>query len=84
MKTRRPLPPGELQARIDATDPQRDAWVSAHAGSGKTRILRNRVIRLLLDGTPPDRILCHLYPRCRRRNAEPHLRGAGTLGDAGG
>lgn len=63
MKTRRPLPSGELQARIDATDPLRDAWVSAHAGSGKTRILRNRVIRLLLDGTAPDRILCLTYTR---------------------
>lgn len=63
MKTRRPLEERELAARIAATDPTLDAWVSANAGSGKTRILRNRVIRLMLDGTPPDRILCLTYTR---------------------
>lgn len=63
MKARRALEERELAARIAATDPTRDAWVSANAGSGKTRILRNRVIRLMLDGTPPDRILCLTYTR---------------------
>lgn len=63
MKTRLPLPEREIQTRIDATDPTQDAWVSANAGSGKTHILRNRVLRLLLTGTPPDRILCLTYTR---------------------
>lgn len=63
MKTRLPLPEREIQVRIDATDPGHDVWVSANAGSGKTRILRNRVLRLLLTGTPPDRILCLTYTR---------------------
>ncbi|MCA0406609.1 MAG: UvrD-helicase domain-containing protein, partial [Proteobacteria bacterium] len=63
MKRRRPLGQAELEARIAATDPTHDAWVAANAGSGKTRILRNRVIRLMLDGTPPDRILCLTYTR---------------------
>ncbi len=62
-KTRRALEEEELLARIAATDPRQDAWVAANAGSGKTRILRNRVIRLMLDGTPPDRILCLTYTR---------------------
>lgn len=49
------------QAR--ASDPAVSAWVSANAGSGKTHVLVNRVIRLLLAGTPPERILCLTYTR---------------------
>jgi ATP-dependent helicase/nuclease subunit A len=49
------------QAR--ASDPQASVWVSAHAGSGKTHVLVNRVIRLLLAGVPPERILCLTYTR---------------------
>ena len=46
-----------------AADPAASAWVSAHAGSGKTHLLANRVIRLLLTGTDPARILCLTYTR---------------------
>jgi len=41
-----------------ASDPTASAWVSANAGSGKTHVLVNRVIRLMLTGTPPEKILC--------------------------
>lgn len=40
-----------------AADPARSVWVSANAGSGKTKVLTDRVTRLLLEGTSPDRIL---------------------------
>ncbi len=46
-----------------AADPGAAAWVSAHAGSGKTHVLVARVMRLMLEGTPPDRILCLTYTR---------------------
>ena len=46
-----------------AADPQAAAFVSAHAGSGKTHVLTGRVIRLLLEGTAPERILCLTYTR---------------------
>jgi ATP-dependent helicase/nuclease subunit A len=49
------------QAR--ASDPAGSAWVSANAGSGKTHVLVNRVIRLLLNGTAPERILCLTFTR---------------------
>ena len=49
------------QAR--ASDPTASAWVSANAGSGKTHVLVNRVIRLLLTGTPPEKILCLTFTR---------------------
>ncbi len=57
------LPLAEKQQRLRATDPALHAWVAANAGSGKTSILRNRVIRLLLAGATPDRILCLTYTK---------------------
>jgi ATP-dependent helicase/nuclease subunit A len=57
------LPDEEKLIRIEATDPSADAWVSANAGSGKTTLLGQRVIRLLLAGTPPERILCLTFTK---------------------
>ncbi len=48
-----------------ASDPQSSAWVSANAGSGKTHVLTQRVIRLLLAGCRPSAILCLTYTRPR-------------------
>ena len=49
----------ENQAR--AADPKISAWVTASAGSGKTTVLVNRILRLLLSGAEPGRILCLTY-----------------------
>jgi ATP-dependent helicase/nuclease subunit A len=46
-----------------ASDPAVSAWVAANAGSGKTTVLVDRVIRLLLDGNEPERILCLTYTK---------------------
>ncbi len=46
-----------------AADPSISAWVGANAGSGKTRVLTNRVARLLLGGADPSRILCITYTK---------------------
>ncbi len=46
-----------------ATDPEHSAWVEANAGSGKTHVLVDRIARLLLDGSPPDRLLCLTFTR---------------------
>ncbi|MDO1584708.1 double-strand break repair helicase AddA [Rhizobium oryzicola] len=46
-----------------ASDPQSSAWVSANAGSGKTHVLTQRVIRLLLAGCRPSAILCLTYTK---------------------
>ncbi len=57
----------------DAADPTASVWVSANAGTGKTHVLTTRVLRLMLAGTAPERILCLTYtkavPRPRCRNA---------------
>ena len=49
--------------QIVASDPGSSVWVSASAGTGKTRVLIDRVLRLLLDGTSPGRILCLTFTR---------------------
>lgn len=46
-----------------ASDPERSAWVSANAGSGKTHVLTQRVMRLLLSGARPSAILCLTYTK---------------------
>lgn len=57
------------QAQAAAADPNQSAWVEANAGSGKTKVLIDRVARLLLrrpDGRPgalPDSILCITYTK---------------------
>ena len=48
---------------LTASNPAASAWVGANAGSGKTYVLTARVIRLLLEGTPPGRLLCLTYTR---------------------
>ncbi|PLX37736.1 MAG: double-strand break repair helicase AddA [Hyphomicrobiales bacterium] len=59
MSAARPLIPEDTQARqARAADPEASAFVGANAGSGKTFVLTRRVVRLLLAGTDPSRILC--------------------------
>lgn len=41
-----------------ASDPQTSVWVCASAGSGKTKVLIDRMIHLLLCGAHPQRLLC--------------------------
>src|SRR5208283_6198408 len=56
----------ERQAR--ASNPKSSAWVSANAGSGKTHVLTQRVLRLLLGGAPPARILCLTFTKAAAAN----------------
>ena len=51
-----------------ASDPRVSAWVSANAGSGKTWVLSQRVIRCLLAGASPDRILCLTFTKAAAAN----------------
>ena len=44
--------------QILASDPNYSVWVSASAGTGKTKILTDRVLRLLINGTAFNKILC--------------------------
>ncbi len=78
VKAPRPIPPAVRDAQARASDPKASTFVSANAGSGKTHVLVQRVIRLLLSGVPPEKILCITFtkpPRptwrsaCSRRSA---------------
>ncbi|HEX5508563.1 MAG TPA: UvrD-helicase domain-containing protein, partial [Pseudolabrys sp.] len=57
-----------LERQRQASDPAVSAWVSANAGSGKTHVLAQRVIRLLLSGVDPARILCITYTKAAAGN----------------
>ncbi len=46
-----------------ASDPGLSAWVNANAGSGKTHVLVDRVVRLMLKGTEPSRIMCLTFTK---------------------
>lgn len=76
--------PLDPQALAEATaqqqrgsEPTASAWVSASAGSGKTKVLRDRVLRLLLAGVEPSRILCLTFTKAAA--AEMSNRIADTL-----
>ena len=62
------VPPDTLEAQATAARPSLSAFVSANAGSGKTHVLAQRVIRLLLDRADPSRILCLTYTRAAAAN----------------
>lgn len=63
MKKPRIVPKETIDAQVRAADPSASVWVSANAGSGKTHVLTERVIRLLLEGTDPSKILCLTYTK---------------------
>lgn len=68
MSARRKPDAATRDAQNRASDPAHSSWVSAHAGSGKTHVLASRVIRLLLDGVPPARILCLTFTKAAAAN----------------
>lgn len=69
------MTPEALQAKVDAirarataaqqqaADPAKSVWVSANAGTGKTRVLTNRILRLLVGGAKVTDILAVTYTR---------------------
>jgi ATP-dependent helicase/nuclease subunit A len=65
-------------AQRRATSPTTSAWVEANAGTGKTKVLTDRVARLLLAGVRPERILCLTFTKAAA--AEMRNRLAGQLG----
>ena len=61
------------EIQIRAARPDRSTWLSANAGSGKTRVLTDRVARLLLDGTDPQLILCLTYTKAAASEMQNRL-----------
>src|SRR6266481_3615686 len=50
-------------AQRRAAAPGASAWVSASAGTGKTKVLTDRLLGLMLEGSDPARILCLTFTR---------------------
>lgn len=57
-----------------ASTPYVSAWVSASAGSGKTKVLADRVLRLMLEGTDPRKILCLTFTRAAAAEMQNRIR----------
>jgi ATP-dependent helicase/nuclease subunit A len=57
------VPSNTSHSQARASDPDYSIWVEANAGSGKTFVLTNRVLRLLLAGVKPQSILCLTYTK---------------------
>src|SRR5437588_11356504 len=67
-RSARIIPPDLISVQIEASDPEVSAWVAANAGSGKTHVLAQRVMRLLLDGINPANILCITFTKAAAAN----------------
>ncbi|MGI9388896.1 MAG: double-strand break repair helicase AddA [Boseongicola sp.] len=61
------------QVQISASNPATSTWLSANAGSGKTRVLTDRVARLLLQGIDPQSILCLTYTKAAASEMQNRL-----------
>jgi ATP-dependent helicase/nuclease subunit A len=72
--------------QLQASDPAVSAFVSAHAGAGKTKLLVDRLLRLMLAGADPARILCLTYTKAAAAEMairlQRRLGGFVTLDDA--
>lgn len=56
-----------------ASDPRYSVWVAASAGTGKTKVLTDRVLRLLLEGVEPSHILCLTYTNAAAAEMERRI-----------
>src|SRR5262245_9191079 len=68
MNAPRTIPDMVRQQQTAASDPEFSAFVAANAGSGKTHVLAQRVIRLLLNGVDPAKILCITFTKAAAAN----------------
>jgi len=59
--------------QTQAAWPGASTWLAANAGSGKTRVLTDRVARLLLDRVPPQNILCLTYTKAAAAEMQNRL-----------
>ena len=61
------------EAQVRAADPSGSTWLAANAGSGKTRVLTDRVARLLLQDVDPRQILCLTYTKAAASEMQNRL-----------
>jgi ATP-dependent helicase/nuclease subunit A len=64
-----------IKLQQQASDPSNSAWVFASAGSGKTKILTDRVLRLLLEDVAPHKILCLTFTKVAAAEMQSRING---------
>ena len=64
-----------FDAQALASDPAASVWVAANAGTGKTRVLVDRITRLLLARVQPARILCLTFTKAAAAEMANRLNG---------
>ena len=64
----------KTRSQTIAATPDASVWVSASAGSGKTKVLADRVLRLLLKGSPADKVLCLTFTRAAAAEMQNRIR----------
>ncbi|MGB6620428.1 MAG: UvrD-helicase domain-containing protein, partial [Xanthobacteraceae bacterium] len=62
------IPEAVRRAQRAAANPKASSWLAANAGSGKTHVLAQRVINLLLEGFEPEKILCITFTKAAAAN----------------
>jgi ATP-dependent helicase/nuclease subunit A len=68
MRTPGDIPAAVRELQTVVSNPEVSAWVAANAGSGKTHVLAQRVINLLLSGVEPEKILCITFTKAAAAN----------------
>src|SRR5580658_7837290 len=68
MRSPQKIPDEVTRRQHAAANPETSAWVAANAGSGKTHVLVQRVINLLLKGVEPEKILCITFTKAAAAN----------------
>jgi len=68
MRTPDAIPEDVRRRQRAAADPKVSSWLAANAGSGKTHVLAQRVINLLLEDVEPERILCITFTKAAAAN----------------
>jgi ATP-dependent helicase/nuclease subunit A len=61
------------RAQRQAADPLYSVFVTANAGSGKTKVLVDRIARLLLEGSKPSAFLCITYTKAAAAEMQRRL-----------
>ena len=61
------------ERQVQAALPSASTWLAANAGSGKTKVLTDRVARLLLTGVQPQHILCLTYTKAAASEMQNRL-----------
>ncbi|MBX3486995.1 MAG: double-strand break repair helicase AddA [Candidatus Paracaedibacteraceae bacterium] len=56
-----------------AASPTVSAWVSASAGTGKTKVLTDRLLNLMLSGYDPSKILCLTFTKAAAAEMQERL-----------